>query len=133
MSHKEEVDLIRRRSMSMLKHAEICLSSGDYDLACFLAEQATQLYIKSFILEKLGEMPRTHVIRQLLHMIKELVENEEELEKFVKRNRRLLSALEEAYLATRYLFRIYTREDAEDLISFAKEVIKFVSNLKIKA
>ena len=116
----------------MLKHAEHCLSVGDYDLACFLAEQAVQLYIKSIILEKLGEMPRTHITRQLLHMLKEIAENSDAVDEFVKRNRGLLLALEEAYFASRYLFRRYTEEEAEELVNFAKEVINFVRDLKIK-
>ncbi len=63
--HKEEVKLLRSRSLRMLAHAEECLRSKDYDLVAFLAEQSVQLYLKSVILELAGEVPRTHSIRQL--------------------------------------------------------------------
>ncbi|HDH07340.1 MAG TPA: HEPN domain-containing protein, partial [Thermoproteales archaeon] len=110
----EEVELIRGRSLRMLKHAKMCLTSGDYDLASFLAEQAAQLFLKSKILELTGEMPRTHVIRQLFHMLRELVNPSDKLsiDSFVRENRRLMIGLEEAYLSSRYFFKIYEKEEA---------------------
>ncbi|HDI75574.1 MAG: DNA-binding protein [Thermoprotei archaeon] len=133
MSHREEVELIKRRSLKMLDYAKKCLSSGDYDLASFLAEQAAQLYLKSILLEITGEMPRTHVIRQLLHVLRELAKNKEQVDEFTRKNRRLLVGLEEAYLAARYFHRIYEREEAEELVKFAEEVIEFAENIEVEA
>ena len=133
MSHVDEVCLIRRRSLRMLYRAKECLRDGDYDLAVFLAEQAVQLYIKSVILEVLGEMPRTHVIRQLLHYLRNAIEDNNSIDNFIRHNRMLFSALEEAHLASRYFFKVYSREEAETLVKFAEEVISFVKNLKGKA
>jgi len=132
--HEEEVKLLRSRSLRMLVHAEECLRSRDYDLAAFLAEQSVQLYLKSVILELVGEVPRTHSIRQLLHMIRTILDKEmaERIDEFVHSHRRLLTGLEEAYLASRYLFRIYEKDESEELVRFAKEVIRFVENLKVK-
>ncbi|MCD6095039.1 MAG: HEPN domain-containing protein [Thermoprotei archaeon] len=132
MTHIDEVELLRRRSLRMLNHAEHCITTGDYDLASFLAEQAVQLYLKSIILELTGEVPRTHVIRQLFHILRTIVKNKELIDEFMRKNRRLLVGLEEAYLALRYLFRIYEKEEAEELINFAKEVINFVRDIKGK-
>jgi len=132
--HKEEVELLRSRSLRMLAHAEECLRSKDYDLAAFLAEQSVQLYLKSVILELTGEVPRTHSIRQLFHMIRTILDRDEteRIDEFVHEHRRLLVGLEEAYLASRYLFRIYEKDESEELVGFVKEVIKFVENLKVK-
>lgn len=44
MSHRDEVRMLMNRSLNMLKHAKICVESGDYDLAAFLAEQFVQLF-----------------------------------------------------------------------------------------
>ena len=132
MTHIDEVELLRRRSLRMLNHAEHCVTTGDYDLASFLAEQTVQLYLKSVILELTGEVPRTHVIRQLFHILRTIVKNKELIDEFMRKNRRLLVGLEEAYLALRYLFRIYEKEEAEELINFAKEVINFVRDIKGK-
>ena len=132
MTHIDEAELLRRRSLRMLNHAEHCVTTGDYDLASFLAEQTVQLYLKSVILELTGEVPRTHVIRQLFHILRTIVKNKELIDEFMRKNRRLLVGLEEAYLALRYLFRIYEKEEAEELINFAKEVINFVRDIKGK-
>jgi len=37
-----------------------------YDVACFEAEQAAQLFLKAYILKFSGLVPRTHSIRILL-------------------------------------------------------------------
>ena len=76
-------------------------------------------------------MPRTHVIRQLLGMLRSLCRESEIIEKFVKDNRSLLIRLEEAFLASRYLFRKYDREETSELVYFAEKVIDFVRNLCI--
>ncbi|RLE94140.1 MAG: DNA-binding protein [Thermoprotei archaeon] len=131
MSHKEEVELIKRRSLRMLEYAKKCLSTGDYDLASFLAEQAAQLYLKSVLLKTTGEMPRTHVIRQLFHALRELAKNKEQIDEFIRKNRRLLIGLEEAYLATRYFYRVYEKEEAEELVKFAEKVIKIAKNIEV--
>jgi len=132
--HDEEVGLLRRRGLRMLAHAEECLKSGDYDLAVFLAEQAVQLYLKSIILELTGEVPRTHSIRQLLHILRTLSSGvTEAVNEFVHRHRGLLTGLEDAYLASRYFFRTYEKDESEELVRFAGEVIRFVRDLKIKA
>ncbi|RLE89509.1 MAG: hypothetical protein DRJ49_02760 [Thermoprotei archaeon] len=40
-----------------------------------MTKQAVQLFIKYKILELTGEMPRTHTIRHLFGILKELVES----------------------------------------------------------
>jgi len=131
--HMDEVKFLRDRSLRMLANAKNLLKSRDFDLAAFMAEQAAQLFIKSMILELVGDMPRTHSIRQLLSIIKSIVnkENAEKIEKFVHDNRRLLAGLEDAYLASRYFYRIYDEEEGEELVKAAEEVIKLVKDFKV--
>ncbi len=109
MGHRDEVELIRGRALRMLAHAESCLREGDYDLAVFLAEQAAQLYVKQAILKLTGEVPRTHSIRQLLHMLGGILGDagREGVARFASENRMGLAGLEDAYIASRYLYRIY--------------------------
>lgn len=134
MSHGDEVRLFRRRSSSMLRHARECMRSGDYDLAAFLAEQSAQLFLKSVILELTGEIPRTHSIRQLLYIIKLVDERKAgEIDEFTHEHRRMLVGLEDAYIASRYLFRVYGKEEVEDLVKVAEKVIELVGNNKIEA
>ena len=130
--HSREVSLLRSRALRMLAHAEECLKSRDYDLAAFLAEQSAQLYLKSVILELTGEVPRTHSIRQLLHMLRELLSSAE-IDEFTRKHRELLIGLEDAYIMSRYLFRTYDKEESEELVRFAGKVIRFVEGVKVKA
>jgi len=124
---RKEIEVLEDRARRMLAAAEEHLSKGDYDLSCFMAEQVSQLYVKAKILEKTGEMPRTHLIRQLLGLLKTL--GAEDAEKFVKNNRELLLKMEDAYLQTRYLPKLYEKEDAEILLALAKEVFKLAERV----
>ncbi len=119
-----EVRLLRRRAKAFLARALDSLNSGDYDLASFLSEQAVQLHLESILLEKLGDYPRTHSISLLISILKK-TSNYDALVKFLEERRREVSLMEDAYIASRYLVREYTREEAEVLISVAKEVLKY--------
>ncbi|MEM2106943.1 MAG: HEPN domain-containing protein [Candidatus Bathyarchaeia archaeon] len=129
MSYRE-VTLLRDRSLRMLSSARRSLSEGDYDIAAFIADQAVQLYLKSMVLELAGEVPRMHSIRQLLRVLKEMSDRPDIIDDYVKKNRSLLIRLEEAYISSRYMPRDYEREEAEELVNFAEEVIDFVKSLK---
>ena len=131
MVRREEAELIKSRALSMLEASREQLLKGNHDLAAFLAEQAVQLFIKYRILEITGEMPRTHVIRELLGVLGEVAGKAGLVRAFVRRNRSLLIRLEEAYLASRYLFRRYEREETRELVNFAEKVIEFVRDIQV--
>jgi len=132
MSHIQEVELIKKRSKIMLKEARGESSKGHYDLAVFLAEQAVQLYLKAVILSKTGTMSRTHTIRDLMGALRIIYPHKtKEIDNFVKQNRSLFIRLEETYISSRYLFREYTKDEAEELVKFAEEVIKFVRDIEV--
>ena len=131
LTRLEEVEFLRNRALRMLSAARDHIKREYYDLAAFMAEQATQLFIKTKILEETGEMPRTHVIRRLFAILVDLYPQIRDIiENFVKEKRSLFIRLEEAYLATRYFFREYDREEAKDLINFSEEVINFVRDIQ---
>lgn len=131
MVRREEVEIIRERALSMLKAAIHHYANGEYDLAAFLAEQAAQLYIKYKILEATGEMPRTHIIRQLLGILQEISKDADKIREFTKKNRSMLIRLEEAYIAARYLPRRYEKEECRELVEFTQKVINLVRNIQI--
>lgn len=131
MVRREDVELIRNRALSMLRAAQQHLASGDYDLAAFMAEQATQLFLKYKILELSGEMPRTLVIRQLLGILGEISKTQDKISRFVRENKSIIIRLEEAHIASRYLFKRYEKDEVEDLVDFAEKVIDFVRNIQI--
>jgi HEPN domain-containing protein len=115
--------LTAERAQETLRLSEEALRQEMYDMAAFLAEQAAQLFIKHKILELTGEMPRTHTIRQLIAVLAECTGGRwrEELTEFAKRKRSLLIRLEEAYISSQYPFRRYDRDEAEELVGFARE------------
>ena len=127
-----EVGLLRDRSLRMLRSARRGLVDGDHDIAAFMADQAVQLYLKSVILELTGEVPRVHAVRQLMHLLKDLLSKPTPVDDFVWDNRSLLIRLEEAYISSRYMPREYERDEAVELIDFAEKAIGFVKSLKGK-
>lgn len=127
-----EVNLLRDRALRMLIQARRSLSSGDYDIAVFPADQSIQSYLKSVILELSGETPRTHVLRHLFNVLK-LALNQPNIDQSVRDNRSLIIRLEDAYINSRHIPREYNKEEAEELVSFAEEAIKFVESLRGKA
>jgi HEPN domain-containing protein len=129
MAHKDEVELLRKRALDFLRTAEEKVVDGSYDIACFLSEQAVQLYIKSLILELFGEMPRTHSIRDLLGLLYEEL-GRDEIKGFLSKNRQGILSLEGSYVMARYLYRRYSREEAEDLVKLANEVIRLAEDIK---
>ncbi|RLI42964.1 DNA-binding protein [Candidatus Bathyarchaeota archaeon] len=116
----------------MLSSARRSLLDGDYDIAAFMADQAFQLYLKSVILELTGEVPRVHAVRQLMRVLKDLLGKPNLVDDFVRENRSLLIRLEEAYISSRYMPREYEREEAEELVNFAEEAMRFVKSIKGK-
>lgn len=127
-----EVALLKDRALRMLESSRRSLREGDYDIAAFMAEQAVQLYLKSVIFELTGEVPRVHVVRQLMFVLKDLLGNQSFFDDFVRENRSLFIRLEETYISSRYMPRRYDREEAEELLDFAEKVIKFVNSVKGK-
>jgi len=121
------VGLLKRRASFFLELARYSLERGFYDMAAFNAEQAAQLYLKATLLELVGDFPRTHSILYLLVELKRV--SEREVEEFTKRNKRRLHILEDAYLTGRYFYKFFDKEDAEDLIAAAEEVISFCEEL----
>ena len=129
MSHRE-VSLPRDRSLRMLSSARRSLLDGDYDLSAFMADQAVQLYLKSVILELTGELPRIHAVRQLMRVLKDLSDRPKVIDDYVREKRSLLIRLEEAYISSRYMPRIYEKDEVEELVNFAEEAMGSVKDLR---
>jgi len=130
--HRLEHEVLLRRAKQFLEEANTALNMGRFDIACFLAEQAAQLCLKAQLLKTCGDYPRTHYIRQLLSELANSIKDEKlrrQIEDFTRRNRVKLSALEDAYTMARYTSKTYTREDAQDFIEAAREVIEFVERI----
>jgi len=120
-----EVEILSSKSEKFMKLASICLERELYDLACFNAQQSVQLLLKACNLKKLGYIPRTHSIRELIGALAKQL-NAEELNEYVKAHRLELTALEDVYISSRYFVKEFAKGDAEDCIRVAKEVADLV-------
>ena len=123
--HKEEIELFLKRARNFLDGAKERFQKEDWDLTCFMAEQSVQLFIKTIILEKSGEVPKTRSIRKLFGLIYQLTKDE-----VFKYDRKALIFLESAYLNSRYFSFVYEKEDAEEALKIAVEVKDLVENVR---
>jgi HEPN domain-containing protein len=118
----DEVAVLRRRTKAFLNRALDSLEAKDYDVASFLSEQAVQLYLKSLLLEELGDYPRTHSISTLLTILGKL-EKYKNVAKILEIKKREIRLMEDAYISSRHLVRGFDEEEAQALIKLAKEII----------
>lgn len=126
--HKVEVNTLRKRAFEFLSESQGALRDNHFNLACFFSDQAVQLYLKSILLELVGDYPRRHGIRLLLTEIQKCKPSKK-LEKFIHENRARISSLEDAYIMARYSTKDYYEEDAEDSVKLAEEIIKLVEEV----
>lgn len=69
MGKINEAKLLRRRALDFLDNARYLLGRGVYDLSSFSAEQAVQLYLKSKLLEAVGDYPTTYSVINLMRLL----------------------------------------------------------------
>ena len=116
-----EVGKFKEKADAFLDTAIYNFEKGRYDLAAFNIEQAIQLYIKTKLLELLGEFPRTHSLVTLLRELSRVFK-EEEVERFRKENIGILTKLSDVYITSRYYTREFYEEEVKELIEFAYKV-----------
>ena len=121
MSKLEEYEALLRRSNGFLETALMQARAGMYDLAVFSLEQSLQLFLKAMLLRVGSDYPRTHSIRRLLELLTE-VTGRSELRELASRYSVELGALEDAYISSRYIPRIYTKDEFERLRAVVEEV-----------
>jgi Uncharacterized conserved protein related to C-terminal domain of eukaryotic chaperone, SACSIN, COG2250 len=121
MSKLEEYEALLKRSDGFLETALMQARAGMYDLAVFSLEQSLQLFLKATLLRVGADYPRTHSIRRLLELLTE-VTGRSELRELASRYSVELGALEDAYISSRYIPRIYTKDEFERLRAVVEEV-----------
>ncbi len=125
MTREEEADQFYRRSVEFLESAELQMSKRFYALSIFGLEQSLQLLLKSKLLGKGAEFPRTHSVKKLMKLLSELSAGEcaEVLEIMLKTYTLELGILEDACITSRYGIRDFEKEEAEKILSAAKVII----------
>ncbi|MEM2475318.1 MAG: HEPN domain-containing protein, partial [Thermofilaceae archaeon] len=130
------VELLKRRSRSMLRLAKQLLFSGECDLAVLNAEYAARLLVKAILYRVAGEEVRGHSIRALIGLLVSVLEEKgfrkeaEELIEFVRRNRRVIAELEEGHVRSIYGVFSYSREQAGKLVEAADSIIGMLEKIE---
>lgn len=132
----ELVAALKRRALSMLRSAKLRIQWGDYDLACFDAEQALQLYLKAVLLELFGEKTRVHGLIEHLSLLRKrlrdavLMEEAEKISTIVRMYRPILDLLDDAYVEARYgSSTLFTEQDAVRAVQVVEEIIRELSDI----
>jgi len=126
----ESVNAFLKKSRMFLSSAKGNIDRRLYDVACFEAEQAAQLFLKAYVLKSSGVVPRTHSVRRLLgHLASTSEANKKAIIRFASERRSDLIMLEDAYLRSRYSGEAYNRQDAKRCVDVAEEVTDFVKRV----
>ena len=114
-----------------LDDAIFCLNGGRYNLACFLAQQASEKALKAFLYAKGEERIFSHSVADLL---KRVIKHDKEFERCKN-----ASVLDKYYIPTRYPnglpggvpYEAFDEVDAKRAIELAKKLIEVVK-MKLK-
>ncbi len=128
VSAREEYEHLLQRSREFYETAVMQLERELYGLASFSLEQSLQLFLKAVLLKLGVDYPRTHSVRRLLKLIAEAYPPASGVVDGVLKKYSLeLAALEDVYITSRYVPRVFSREEVERLRNVVDEVRKAVS------
>ncbi len=120
---KSDVEKFVEKARGFEDMAKMNFEKQRYDLAMFCLEQAVQIYIKSKLLELVGEFPRTHDIVKLLREL-DVVHN---IGNFIDENFDIITKLIDAYITSRYYTREFYKEEVEKALEFLKRLKKVLN------
>jgi HEPN domain-containing protein len=114
-----------KQALKDLSHARLSLENGDFEWACFAAQQAGEKAVKALYEGRNMEVWGHSISRMLEELPKELKPPVELVEK--------AKGLDRHYIPTRYPnfhsegapMDYYTKEDAERAVEYAREIIEF--------
>jgi HEPN domain-containing protein len=107
-----DVEFLKERTLQFLEMSKAAAERDFYELALFHAEQALQLYTK-YLIYKLGDFPKTHLLRDLLDKVLELYGAVCNIDDLLRRRSAVLALPEHAYITSRYHPFRARREDYE--------------------
>ncbi len=122
-------DFLKEKAEGFLENAKYNISKQRWFLAAFHLEQANQLYLKYYLFLKIRRFPKTHSLKELLDGIGKAYKKKKEIEVILKQKASVIGDLEQAYLTSRYLPVEFSKYQIENMLSFTKDLIKFLKKL----
>ena len=111
---------------AFLRDAENHIKDGLYWLSCFEAQQAAELYLKGYLLMKVGAYPFISDLARLLGVIKSLsIDVPTELYVYA-------DALSGEYVLSRYpdmKSRVYNKDTAIRCVEYARRIVGFIRSI----
>ncbi len=129
-------ELLWRRARRFMVRAERDLDEGDFDGACFNAEQAIQLSAKASIYRLFGEKLRVHSSKTLLSQLRNMLYESNKhslaniISDLISSYRRELELLEESYIEGRYGEVEYLESQGRICIEIAKRVLEVLEKIE---
>lgn len=120
---------LKDRAKRFLEVAKGDLDKKYYDFCLFHVEQMLQLILKYLIALKTDDFPRTHYLSVLFKDVDKLYKGKRMM-KVYKDNISIITALEQAYIGSRYLDVKFDRQVALEAIKFAKSFMKLAKELE---
>ncbi|MEL9941121.1 MAG: HEPN domain-containing protein [Ignisphaera sp.] len=128
--------LLWRRAERFLTRSIRDLEEGDYDGACFNAEEAVQLAVKALLYKYFGETPRIHGSKSLLARLRNLFADGGRndvatvIGRFVADYRDALDVLEESYTMARYGAISYGERQGRECVETAKKAFEVLKDVE---
>jgi HEPN domain-containing protein len=123
-----KVDFLKKRAESFLRDANFAISEKRWNSAAFHLEQTCQFYLKYYLFRKLKDFPKIHDLDMLLAELNKIYYRKE-IEKFRKENAAVISALNQAYITSRYLPIEFTEDQVKSMKKFTQNLIKFLKKI----
>lgn len=128
--------LMWKRAERFLTRSVRDLEEGDYDGACFNAEEAVQLVAKALLYKYFGEVPRIHGSKTLLARLRNLLADGGRddvaalVGEFVAEYRSALDILEESYVMAHYGAISYGEKQGRMCVEAAKKAFEVLKGVE---
>jgi len=119
-----EVEFVKRlkeRARYFFEESKEDFKKKRFDICLFHLEQSAQLFLKAFLLERIGDFPKTN---NLFEILEEAGRLEKRIKEVGEKYRLIVNILIDAYIASRYLARDYSEKECLEAFKFIKELIK---------